>query len=75
METYWRITPTPFVEDGVRKIAEREGRTLSNCLHKLLTEALMQRKRQHRKLEEMKKLAAKAAEQEALVNVIRGANP
>lgn len=59
--SYWRLKPNPFVEEGVRKTAVREGRSLSNTLHKLLSEALVGRERQHRKLEEMKKLAAKAA--------------
>jgi hypothetical protein len=41
---YWRIAHNAFVEDGVRNVATREGRSLSNTLHKLLTEALMARR-------------------------------
>jgi hypothetical protein len=45
----------------VRKIAEREGRPLTNTLHKLLTEALFARERRKAELERLKELAVKAA--------------
>jgi hypothetical protein len=66
---YWRIRPTLFVEEGVRKIAEREGRSITNACHKLLTEALISREGRQRRHEEMK---AKAAERDALIAAIRG---
>jgi hypothetical protein len=39
-ERNWRIRPTPAVEHAVEQIARKEGRSLSNTLHKLLTEAI-----------------------------------
>ncbi len=38
--SHWRIRPTPYVEYHVQQIALKEGRSLSNTLHKLLTEAI-----------------------------------
>jgi len=37
---HWRIKPTPYVEHHVQRIAAAEARSLSNTLHKLLTEAI-----------------------------------
>jgi hypothetical protein len=37
---FWRITPNEYVAHHVQTIATREGRTLSNTLHRLLTEAI-----------------------------------
>jgi hypothetical protein len=58
--SYWRLKPNRFVDEGVRAIAEREGRSISNTMHKLLTEALMGRERRRLELERIKVLAAKA---------------
>jgi hypothetical protein len=59
--SYWRLKPNAFVDQGVRAIATREGRTLSNTMHKLLTEALMAREKRKLELERIKGLAAKAS--------------
>jgi hypothetical protein len=59
--SYWRLKPNRFVDEGVRAIAAREGRTLSNTMHRLLSEALMAREKRKRELERIKQLAAKAA--------------
>jgi hypothetical protein len=59
--SYWRLKPTPFVDAGVRAIALREGRSISNTLHKLVTEALQGRERRRAELERIKSVAAKAA--------------
>ena len=40
----WRIRPTPAIEHAVESIARREGRSLSNTLHKLLSEAVAARR-------------------------------
>jgi hypothetical protein len=37
---YWRIKPNAYVEHHVQRIARAEGRSLSNCLHRLLSEAI-----------------------------------
>jgi predicted secreted protein len=58
--SYWRLKPNHFVDAGVRAIATREGRSLSNAMHKLLTEALMAREKRKLELERIKALAAKA---------------
>ncbi len=54
----WRIRPTPAVEYAVEQIARREGRTLSNTLHKLLSEAISARRAIEERMPEVAKLAA-----------------
>jgi hypothetical protein len=39
-EAYWRVRPTPYVRHHVERIAKVEARSLSNTLHRLLTEAI-----------------------------------
>jgi hypothetical protein len=41
----WRIRPTTYVQHHVQQIAVREGRSLSNTMHKLLTEAIDARRK------------------------------
>ena len=52
-ESYWRIRPTPYVEHHVQQIARNEGRSLSNALHKLLTEAINFRHQTDQRLTEI----------------------
>lgn len=59
-QAYWRVRPTPFIEQAVRKIATKEGRQISNTLHKLLSEAIFARERRRAEFEKIKELAAKA---------------
>lgn len=54
----WRIRPAPAVEYAVEQIARREGRTLSNTLHKLLSEAIAVRRRIEAQQPEVARLAA-----------------
>jgi hypothetical protein len=44
-EAYWRIRPSPYVEHHVKRISQTESRSLSNTLHRLLTEAIDARRK------------------------------
>jgi hypothetical protein len=37
---YWRINPTPFVEQHVERMAKEESRSLSNMMDVLLKQAI-----------------------------------
>jgi hypothetical protein len=41
--TCWRLNPEPPMANAIEALARSEGRTVSNCLRKLISEALMAR--------------------------------
>ena len=41
--TCWRLNPEPPMANAIEALARAEGRTVSNCLRKLISDALMAR--------------------------------
>jgi hypothetical protein len=41
--TLWRLVPTPAEEHFIRNAAQKEGRSLAQMTHKLLSEAILAR--------------------------------
>jgi hypothetical protein len=41
--TCWRLNPEPPMANAIEALARSEGRTVSNCLRRLISEALMAR--------------------------------
>jgi hypothetical protein len=60
-KSHWRLNPTPFEEQYIRQASLREGRTLSQMVHRLVFEAIMQRHSAERQTTE-------------ILEVLRGAN-
>jgi CopG-like RHH_1 or ribbon-helix-helix domain, RHH_5 len=63
---YWRINPTPFVEQNVERMAREESRSLSNMMDVLLKQAI--HARVAREFQEQQR----STEHDALVRTIRG---
>ena len=54
----WRINPSPYIEQQIESLARRENRSLSNMMHKLLSEALEQRRQAQTKPADIERLVA-----------------
>lgn len=54
----WRINPTPWIEHQIESLSRREGRSLSNMMLKLLTEALEQRRQAQTRPADIDRLVA-----------------
>jgi hypothetical protein len=65
MRTNWRIEPPPWLGEAVRKLALSEGRTQSNMLVRLVSEAVQTRRA----------IEARTPEAARLESLIRGGSP
>ena len=65
---HWRLHPSPFEEQFIRTAAAQEGRSLSQMLHRLVYEAIMQRhsaEQQTKKVGELARLLKRRIRQSA----------
>lgn len=54
----WRINPSPWLDAQVEQLARREGRSTSNMLTKLVSEAINARQAIERRAPEVARLAS-----------------
>ena len=55
-KSHWRLNPTPIEEAFVREAARREGRELSQMVHRLLGEAILARQVAASQVEQVSRL-------------------